>query len=509
MDKSQRILINAFSQYFRTIVCTVLTLYSTRIILNTLGESDFGVYALIGSIVTMLSFVTTSLSASTQRFVSYSWGKNDVGEIRTLFGSAFVMHLIIGVVLAVVLLSFESYLIFSFLNIPDGRIDAACFVFRMVVIILVLTFLTAPVKALFIARENIVFSSMIDVIDGVIKLVGAIGLTWVTIDVLKAYALLMTFISLFAFSAYVVYAFLKYEEFRISPSDVSFQCIRRLLGFAVWNVYAVGSTVIRTQGIAVVINKACDTLVNAAYGVSLQMSGAVNSVAASIVNAINPQLMKAEGRNDRDSMLKYATLESRYSFLVLSTVLIPVMVEMQGVLNFWLGKCPPYSAEFCTLLLASVIFDQSTIGLTSANQAIGRIRNYSLLISTIRLTILPFAWLCVKSDLSVSSVMWVYLAVEALCGAIRVPFLKYTAGLNVTDYCRKVYLDSLVPIACNVAICYTVTNLSDFKGRFLLTELSGLLLTLFAIYKFTLDNDERTWIDGMLRRIFTKKHVQP
>ena len=226
MERSKRIFINATSQYLRTGICMVLALYSTRIILEALGKSDYGLYSLIGSVVMMLGFVTSSLSTSTQRFLSFSWGKNDINTTRSIFSNAMGLHAIIGMLLMVILLLMERPLVHSYLNIDPARIRTADFVYYMVILILVMTILTAPVKALFIARENIVYSSIVDIIDGTIKLTGAIGLTWITFDKLKAYALLMAAISIFTFLAYFVYAKRKYEECHIPRiQELSITCL--------------------------------------------------------------------------------------------------------------------------------------------------------------------------------------------------------------------------------------------------------------------------------------------
>lgn len=506
MDKTKRIFINTISQYLRTVVCMLLSLYTTRIVLEMLGKSDFGIYSLIGSIVLMLGFITTSLSTSTQRFLSYSWGKDDINETKAIFSNAMSLHIFICLVIAIVMIAIERPLIHGYLKIDPSRLDAADFVYYVVVFILSITFITAPVKAIFIARENIVFSSLVDVVDGFIKLGGAIGLSWITIDTLKAYAILMASISILSLLVYLVYGLTQYEECHIPRfSELSRKHLKHLLNFAVWNVYSVGSTIIRTQGLSVIINRFFSTLINASYGIAMQISGSVSSIAGAIINSINPQLMKAEGRGDRTEMLRLTTMESKFSYLILSTLLIPLIVELPSVLTFWLKDYPAYSVQFCSLIMVSIIFDQTTIGLTSANQAIGNIRNYSLLISTIRLLILPSAWLCLYYGLPVYSVMVVYLCVEVLCGLTRIPFLKHTAGLIVADYCKDVYIKTAPPVLGNILISIVISLCLDFSWRFLLTEFVGIITSILLIYSFSLSINEKQWIKS---RIHTKLHIK-
>ena len=261
---------------------------------------------------------------------------------------------------------------------------------------------------------------------------------------------------------------------------------------------------IRSQGIAVIINRFLGTIGNAAYGITLQVSGAISMVAGSVINAMNPQLMKAEGRSDRETMLKFTTLESKYSYLILATLLIPVLFELPGILTFWLKDYPEHTVVFCRLIIISIILDQTTIGLTSANQAIGDIKNYSLLTSTIRLLTLPCAWYCLRQGMPAYSVMVSYLAFEILCGISRLPFMMRTAGLAVYDYCKNVFLVTFPPVLGNACIAYLISTNFDSVWRFLFTEAIGITSSIVLIYVFSLNTTEKNWI----RANITEKLIQ-
>ena len=505
MEGANRIFVNAVSQYVRTAICMFISLYSTRMILGILGKSDFGIYSLIGSIVVMLGFITTSLSASTQRFLSYSWGKNDTSNIKSIFANAVSMHLLLGTSLAFVLMIIERPLVHGYLQIASNRIEAADFVYYMVVLILYVTFLTAPVKALFIARENIVYVSVVEIIDAVIKLIGVFSLNWVTWDTLKAYAILMALISILTFFAYTVYALWKYEECHVpNLAEISWQSLRQMFGFTVWNIYSVGSTVIRSQGLAVVLNRFFGTLINSSYGIAMQVSTALSTISGSLVNAINPQLMKAEGGGNRQAMLKFTIVECKYSYLLMIALFIPVFVELPAILTFWLKDYPPDTVPFCAYIILIVIIDQSTIGLTSANQAIGNIRNYSLLIGTINLLILPGAWLALYCGYPASSVMVVYLLFVVVCGIVRILFLRYTAGLDVVSYYKEVHLLSLFPILGTLLVSFLMTRICNVPFRFVLTEMVGVMCAAVLIYFFSLSADEKSCVFGRLKQIIKR-----
>ena len=262
MTPTNRIVLNTLVQYVRSAVYMLLTLFSTRFVLEALGHSAYGVYALVGSVVYMAGFLTQSLATSTQRFLSYSHGLSDKEELNHIFSNAFFLHIVVALAIASVMTAIGP-ICMGKLNISVDLFSTSIFVYYVVVLIVMLTFVTSPIRALFIARENIVYVSVIEMLDAALKLVGAIILPYIPIDSLKLYAIMMALISVFNFSAYYIYAKIRYEECRrLSLSVISWVTIRRLLNFAVWNVYAVGATVARTQGLAVVFNHFLGTIFN-------------------------------------------------------------------------------------------------------------------------------------------------------------------------------------------------------------------------------------------------------
>lgn len=505
MNPTKLIIVNTVVQYFRTFVCMVIMLFTTRILMQVLGHSNYGLYSVVGSIVFMIGFITNSLASSTQRFLSYSHGLNDKRELRAIFANAFYVHLFMAFAIALVMGCLAKVFVGN-LNIKLEQYDAAWFVYFAVLIMVLITFITAPIRALYIARENILYVSVVEVIDATIKLAGALLLSVISFDSLKTYALFMVLVSVFNLLAYASYALQKYEECHVPmPSEITKLYIRKLTGFAVWNIYNVGSTVLRVQGVAIIINRFLGTLVNAAYGVALQVSNAVSFIALSILNAMNPQIMKAEGANNRDRMLMLATKESKYSVLVLSALLIPLIIEMPGILSFWLGNVPEYAVMFCQFILIDLVIDQLTIGLTTANQAIGRIRNYSLLTSTVRLLTLPAAWLCLKAGLPPISVMICYIGINVVIGFIRVPFLQLTAGLNVTAYLKEVMLNTVLPIAGIILVSWLmVVACPAFMFRFVVTEIVAVAVGVALIYVFALNAEERDWVKTNLGKLYAK-----
>lgn len=505
MTNSNRIIINTMAQYTRTIINVCLSLYSTRLILSALGQSDYGIYAVVAGVIAMMSFITNALVVTTQRFLSIYHGKNDPQKIRQIFGNSMLLHILIASILGVVLFCLGSWITHDFLNIVVERQQAAWYVYNAAVVMLMLTFITAPIRALFIARENIVYISIVDVVDGILKLLIAIGLSHIAYDHLVSYSVLMAGITLVNLLAFSIYASAKFPEFHLPRlRDWDKQFIKELSHFAGWTTYSMGCIIGRNQGIAVVLNIFYGTIVNSAYGIAQQVLGAVQFISTSILNAMNPQIMKAEGANDRQRMLRLCEYESKYACLLLSMLTIPLIAEMDTILRIWLGDVPEHATMFCRFILAAALCDQISVGLTSANQAVGKIRTFSLVFYTFKLTVVVLAWLCLRNGLPLVSIMWCYVGVELFTSFLRLPLMKYIADIPMLPFCRNVFMRILVPLMSMSAVCYLTTTHLDMTWRIVPTFIISGIVGFLSIWITSLTDIEKQYI----QQIFTRKSKQ-
>lgn len=503
MTNSNRIIINTMAQYTRTIINVCLSLYSTRLILSALGQSDYGIYSVVAGVIAMMSFITNALVVTTQRFLSIYHGKNDPQKIRQIFGNSMLLHILIASILGVVLFCLGSWITHDFLNIVVERQQAAWYVYNAAVVMLMLTFITAPIRALFIARENIVYISIVDVVDGILKLLIAIGLSHIAYDHLVSYSVLMAGITLVNLLAFSIYASAKFPEFHLPRlRDWDKQFIKELSHFAGWTTYSMGCIIGRNQGIAVVLNIFYGTIVNSAYGIAQQVLGAVQFISTSILNAMNPQIMKAEGSGDRSRMVRLCEYESKYAFLLLSLVAIPLIAEMDTVLHFWLGEVPEHAVMFCRCILAASLCDQISVGLTTANQAVGKIRTYNLIFYTFKLLVVILAWGCIKAGLPLVSVMWCYIGVELFTSFLRLPLMKRIANIAILPFCKNVFLKIIVPATTMSIVCYISVRYVNLSWRIILTTLLSVATGLLSIWITSLRKEEKQHITQLIK----KKH---
>jgi len=440
-------------------------------VLSALGQSDYGIFNLIAGVITMLGFITNALVLTTQRHLSFYQGQGDKDKVQQVFSNSLLIHIIICLGLNVIMLSLMDYLCMDYLNIEDSRRETAKFVYLMAVCILSITFISAPFKSLFIAHENIIYISVIEVIDGLLKLFLALALLQLNYDKLKVYSCIMMLIVLFQLFAYVLYAIVKYKECRLSKlfADFNKKCIRELMGFATWTTFGMGSVLCRQQGLAILINISFGTIYNAAYGIANQIYGSLSFIITSITNAMNPQIMKAEGQQQREKMLNLAGKESKFIVATMALVFIPLIFEMDNILRFWLKEVPAYTCFFSQCIFIAFLIDQTTQGLHSAVQAIGQIRTYTLWMYTPKLLSLVLFWYILNNGGSLEDVMYSFIIIETMVAVMRLFYLRSAIGFCIKDYIVNILLKLLPLIIFLIILSMVQKYVWDSNYRFLIT----------------------------------------
>ena len=495
MRNSSRIILNTLVQYLRTIINMVLSLYSTRLVLSILGVDDYGIYTVIAGVVSMLSFVTSSLVVTTQRFVSYYQGKEDKAVVNVFFDNCFYLHFIVALFLAISLYCITPWLIDLFLNIPNGREVVARNIYYIVILILYISVIAAPYRALLVSRENIIYISLIDVCDGVMKVVIAVLLPYVTYDKLEMYVFLLLVIQLFNFFAFFIYDILCYQGCRIpNVSNVKRNVLREIFSFAGWNVFNTASVVGRNQGVALVLNKFFSTAVNSAYGLSFQIYGCVGFISQSLKNAISPQTIQAYGNGNVDRMKKLMYAENKYAFMLLTSVSIPVIFEMPNLLSLWLNEVPKFSVLFSRMTIISAIVDIATTGYSTANLAIGKLRLFSIWVYGIKLLTPVFSCIFLMFWNDVISVFYCFIFFEFLSSFMKVycisKLLIISCKETFVQLCKEIFL----PVSLSTLGSYVIVSFFEFQYRFLLTIGIMTVLYLFISWNTIMDGNEKQFV---------------
>lgn len=499
---STRVIVNTAAQYSRSLISIFVALYSTRLVLKALGQEEYGIYSLVAGVVAMLAFISNALVTTTQRYLSYHQGRSDIEAMRQLWSNTIILHIGFSFILLFILESTGPLLFNGFLNITPDKISSAKYVYQCCILMVTLSFLSSPFLALLISHENIIYSSIIQVCDSILRLLVAIIITHFGLNKLELYASLLCGISIFDLILYSIYTFYKYPECVLPRlKHLNSKIIRSISSFLFWQIYSTGCIVGRTQGCAIVLNKLYGTVINTSFGIAQQVSGAISFVSGALLNAINPQIIKAEGEGNRYKMFELAMTASKFSFFLLAMVVVPLTIAMPQILELWLGELPEYVVLFCRVILLTALIDQITIGLGTANQAIGNVRNYSLTVNSIKLFTVPFLALLLYKGIDLKIAIWVYAIMEFACALCRIPFLKLTGGLNIHEYVNRVFIPVLIPLSI-LWIGYAALN--NVAGNIYILFLGGIILTILygiCIYFIALTPTETMIADRIINRL--------
>ncbi len=505
MKPAHKVMYNTGILYLRALLTVVVSLYTTRLVLAALGAEDFGIYALIGGAISMLTFLSAALSASTQRYFSYYQGTSDEGMQRNVFTASWVMHLGVGVGLVLVLEAILPLLSAGVFNIEPDRMPAARMVYHAMTFSIFVTIAYTPFQALLNAHENMLWYAVVIMGEVLLKFGIALTLTFFSEpERLTIYAVMMAALSVISFLAFGIFCAVRYPECDLFNFRAKKSLLKELASFGGWNLFGALCSVGRTQGLAMILNTFFGTVINAAFGLANQVAGQLNFFAAMLMRAINPQITKSEGMDNRSRMLRLSMMACKFGFFLLAFVAIPCCFEMPAILALWLKEVPDYAVIFCTLILLGALMTQLTAGLSTALQATGNISRYQATVGTLRLLNLPLSYAMLYFGLPSYVVLVSFVIIEGVVGWLILRFSRNLAGLDVQEFFRRVFAKEVTPVAVAVGMCLLCTMLFEGRFRFLVTGTVSSLAFFPAIYFFGLCHDEKQIIDQFLSGAWEK-----
>jgi O-antigen/teichoic acid export membrane protein len=456
MSSADRVVKNTGILYAKMGLTVFISLYTTRLILASLGVNDFGIFNLVGGAIAMLTFLNSAMAAATQRFMSFSQGAQDFGKQRSIFNVSIVLHLIIAIVVVIILEVVGYYLFEGVFKIPSDRIDSAKMVFQFMVASTAFTIISVPYDAVINAHENMLLYSVLGVLESILKLVIAIYLLRSPFDRLITYGFLMATLSVLLLIIRRVYCHRSYRECRISLSKYfSKPIFKELTSFASWSLLGASSSMISNYGQGIVMNTFFGPIVNTAQGVANQVSGQLGVFAVTMQKALNPVIDKSEGAGDRSLMLRASLMGSKVSFFLLMLFYVPVLVEMPYIFNLWLKQVPEYTIIFCRLLLIRNLVDQLFITLGASIAAVGNIRQFQIYNSILNFMPLLLGYILFLFGFPPYT-LYIIFILYAICSAVMLLyFAKVNCGLSVSDYLKNVVLRCLIVLLLTslISVC--------------------------------------------------------
>lgn len=488
---NKRIAKNTLMLYFRMLFTMAVSLFTSRVVLNTLGVEDYGIYNVVGGVVSMFSIISGSLSAAISRFITVELAKGDADKLRKTFSASVTIQLILSLIIVVLIESIGVWFLNAKMLIPAERMDAANWVLQFSIVTFVINLISVPYNATIIAHEKMSAFAYISILEVVCKLVIVYLLKISPIDRLVFYAILMCAVSVIIRLVYGYYCNRHFAECKFSfrfDKDL----LKRMFSFAGWNFIGASSAVLRDQGGNIIINLFGGPAVNAARGIAMQVNHAIVGFSNNFMTALNPQITKSYASGEQDYMMKLIFRGARFSFYMLLFLSLPVLVSTHYILSLWLGIVPEHSVLFVRLALIFAMSESISSPLVTAMLATGKIRNYQIVVGGLQMLNLPISYVLLRIGCIPETVMIVAIGLSQCCLAARLVMLRTMIGLSARKYLREVYLNViLVTTAAAVLPILTSVILEESFLNFVIIALISLITAAISIFYIGFNKNER------------------
>lgn len=493
-SSNKRLAKNTLIMYLRMFITVGISFYSSRVILKNLGVSDYGVYDVVGGFVSMFYIITTAMSGSISRFLTVELGANNIKRLNDTFCMAMNIQLLFSAIVILLGETVGLWFVNTQLDIDPNRMVAANVVYQMAIISFLVDLVWIPYGALVIAHERMSFYAFMQILNTVLSLVVALLLAFSPIDRLVFYALGAIVIKLVWFLIYHVYCRRGFPECRYHWVYEK-KLFGEMFSFGGWTLLTGASSMFKSQGVNIMLNMFFGTVVNAAYGVARQLEGHVRAFSKNFLLAIYPQITKtyAEGDLERSRSLTYKG--TKYAFLLLLLIGLPVMLEVDTFLDVWLVEVPEYTAVFVQLTIILSLVEVLLTPIGYINQATGDIKLFQIVSSAAQFLVLPIGYVFLKLGFNPYSVLYIGIATELLTLPWRVAMNKKHAGVTLGEYTKAVLLKILPVIVISVGVCLLVQRFLNHSilNSCIIAALAMLMIAA-TTYLFALSKSERKFM---------------
>lgn len=456
LHKGRRIAKNTMMLYVRMFVLMLVGLYTSRVVLNALGETDYGVYSVVGGVVAMFSMISGALNSAVSRFITFELGKNNPERLNRVYCTSVNIQLILALIVVLLAEPIGLWFIENKMTIDPARIPAATWVLHFSLLAFVVNLMSVPQMASITAHEKMSAYAYIGILDGLLRLGIAFMIVSAPFDRLVYYAMLMAGVVLIVRLTYGIYCRIHFPECRYR-FVFDRPLVKEMFAFAGWNFIGVTSGVLRDHGGNILVNLFAGPVVNAARGVAVQLNGAVQSFVTNFMTAVNPQITKSYAAGDYKYVFALIGKSSRMSFYLLSLMAIPIIFNADLLLQIWLKEVPEHTTLFVQLFLMFALSESLSLPLITAMLATGRIRNYQLVVGGIQLLNLPVSYIFLKMGAIPEITVVVAIALSHVCLFARLIMFSRASGFSVPGFVREVYVNAMKVAVSAAAIPLVMT----------------------------------------------------
>ena len=488
---NKRIAKNTIFLYFRMLMIMGVSFFTVRVIFDTLGITDYGIYNLAASFVMMLSFLNNMLTAGTQRFLTFEIGKNDLIKLQQTFSTALLIHIGLAIFILILAETIGLWFLNEKLNIPVDRMDAAFWVYQFSVFTTMITITQVPYNALIVAHEKMHIFAYISIVEAILKLLIVYLLLIVSSDKLIAYAILMFSASLVIAFTYRIYTIRNYKE-----SHFKFvwdkNIVKSMSVFSGWNLFGTIGVLIANQGIAILLNLFFGPIANAAHAIAMQINVALNQFVNSFQMAMTPNITKLYAQNKIEELNNFLLQNSKYAFLLLWILVLPILLKLDYILSLWLTNIPPNTEIFTLLLIIYGLLASMLRPLVMTIQATGKMKGIQLTAGIALISVLPISYFLLSHGYPIYSPLVVSLVIWFFHISLEFYFLKQYIGFSVIMYIKKVFFPIISIVLLSLIPSYYISNfLNETFINLLIFSIITLILNIVLIYFIGLNKDTR------------------
>lgn len=502
VSSKQRLVKNTIVLYIRTLITMVISLFTSRVILRNLGVEDYGVYNVVGGFVSMFAIISSSLTGTVQRYLTYEIGKKESSNPQKIFGISMNIHIALSAVIVLLLETFGLWFLNTKLNINADRLFAANCVFQFSIIAFVINLLSTPYNALIIAHEKMKAFAYISLLDAILKLLVAYIITITLFDRLIIYAFLLLLISILIRFIYSIYCKKHFPEARYCYfTDKTLY--KEIFSFTSMNFIGAASDILCNQGVNLILNMFFGVSVNAARAIAFSVQSAVTKFVGDFTTALKPQIIKEYASGNIKRALDLSYMGSKFSFFLMLLFSLPLSMRAPYLINIWLGMEPEYTSDFVVLTLITSSVMALSYSITTIILANGNLKVFTFWIGGIRIAMLPFIVLFLTLGATPQQVYYIVILFEIFAFFARLIVVQKLLQFNILfDYIKSVLLRLLIVSGLCIVPSVLLNSFFDnnFKGLILETFFS-VSISLLVIYFVGLTHSERNVIK---RRLLTK-----
>ena len=498
------IIVNVLATYARVVVVMGMTLFTSRWALEILGDTDFGLYSLVGGLIVFILFIGNVMAASMQRFYAYAIGQENSSEIRKWFNCAFALHLFFACVLVLAGLPLGEYILPQ-LEIPPERLETCRRVFRLSILGAVWTMLAVPYIGMFNARQRIFELSFWNALQAIAVFGFVWGLFYMDGDLLLFYAVGMVGIKMVVDGIQMLRGYFLFRECRLRLSDWSdWKSYGRVLAYSGWQLWSGLGVILSNQGLHVLLNLFGGPRVNTGYALASQVNGAINGVGAAVYQSAVSEIFRREGAGKRDEMIDLSVRTCKFMVILSFIWLLPLFIEMESVLALWLGegKVPEYAVGFCRVILGAYSVNATIMGYGGAIGAYGRVGSYQSVQGTLLVMTFPLTWLAFKMGFSPEQALLTVVFIASCTVVYCLWWMRRKLGVPASRWIYGVFFKSVYVVIPSTLVgvgIYTLME-SSLLRMALVFFLTG-LTAVFGAWFLALDTVEREFCLDKLQKV--------